>query len=115
LPWLCFGAATPAAIALFARDLPGAVDRLLLGAGVAALATALVWIACLAVRRGRGWALAVAAGIWIPYVNLLIAAHYARRHWRDDAAPPGWLALGGMLAQGAVSLRLLFAAPLPLA
>jgi len=74
-----------------------------------------VWIAWLALRRGRGWACAMALGIWIPYVNLVIATRYARRHWHDDAAAPGWLAIGGMVAQLAVSLRLLFAAPPPLA
>lgn len=115
LPWLCFGVATAGAIHGFARGLPSAFDRLLLGAGIAALLTAMLWIAVLALRRGRGWAWAVALGIWIPYVNLLIAARYARRHWRDDAAPPGWLALGGMLAQLVVSLRMLFTPPPPLA
>jgi hypothetical protein len=115
LPWLCFGALTAFAIEPFAGELPAALDRLLVGASVAALVTALLWIAVLAARRGRGWAWAVALGIWIPYVNLLLAAYYARRHWRDDAAAPGWLALAGLLAQLLVSLRLLFARPLPLA
>lgn len=115
LPWLCFGAATAVAIEAVASELPSALDRLLVGAGSAALVTALLWIALLATRRGRGWVWTIALGIWIPYVNLLIAAHYARRHWRDDAAAPGWLALGGLLAQLLASLRLLCAAPPPLA
>jgi len=115
LPWLCLGATTAGAVEGFARGLPAAIDRLLLGAGIAAVFTALLWIAILAARRGRSWALAIALGIWIPYVNLLIATHYARRHWREDAAGPGWLALAGLLAQLLVSLRLLFAAPPPVA
>jgi hypothetical protein len=115
LPWLCFGVATAVAIEGVAGELPAALDRLLVGAGVAALATSTLWIALLALRRGRGWAWAMGLGIWVPYVNLLIAAHYARRHWRDDAAAPGWLALAGLLAQLLASLRLLFAAPPPLA
>jgi hypothetical protein len=115
LPWLCFGATTALAILELGEDVPAAVDRLLLGAGAGALVTALGWIAILALRRGGGWTWAVALGIWIPYVNLIIAARYAQRHWRDDAAAPGWLALGGFTAQLVVSLRMLFAAPPPLA
>ena len=111
LPWLCFGAATAGAIELFARGVPSALDRLLVGASIASLLVATLWLAWLALRRGGAWAWVFALGIWIPYVNLLIAAHYARRHWRDGAAPPGWLALAGLAAQLAVSLRLLFTAP----
>jgi hypothetical protein len=115
LPYLAFGVATAFSIRAFAAHWESALDRLLVGAGIAALATALVWIAVLAARRSRGWAVAMGLGIWIPYVNLLLAARYARQHWRDDAAAPGWLALAGMGAQLAVSLRTLFAAPPPLA
>jgi hypothetical protein len=114
-PWLCFGAATAGAIQLVGTGLPSALDRLLVGAGAASLLVALAWIACLAIRRGGTWAWVFALGVWIPYVNLLIAAHWARRHWRDGADSPGWLALGGLGAQLVVSLRMLFAAPPPLA
>jgi hypothetical protein len=115
LPYLAFGAATAFSIRAFAAGWDSALDRLLAGAGIAALATALVWIALLAARRSRRWAVAMGLGIWVPYVNLLLAARYARQYWREDAAAPAWLALAGMLAQFAVSLRALFAAPPPVA
>jgi hypothetical protein len=111
LPWLCFGAATAVAIRLLAGGLPSAFDRLLVGSGAASLLVALLWIAWLALRRGGGWAWAFGIGLWIPYVNLVLAAHYARRHWRDGAAAPGWLALAGLAAQLIVALRMLYAAP----
>jgi hypothetical protein len=115
LPYLGFGAATAFSIRAFAAAWDSALDRLLVGAGIAALATALVWIALLAARRSRGWAFAMGLGIWIPYINLLLAARYARRYWREDAAAPGWLALAGLAAQVAVTLRALFAVPPPVA
>jgi len=115
LPYLAFGMATAFSIRVFSAEWDHALDRLLVGAGIAALATAMIWIALLAARRSRAWAVAMALGIWIPYVNLLLTARYARRHWRDDAAAPGWLALAGMGAQLLASLRVLFSTPPPLA
>lgn len=115
LAYLVFGVATALSIRAFGEPWHSPVDRLLLGSGIAALLTAMLWIAVLAIRRSRGWAIAMALGIWIPYVNLLIAARYARRYWREDAAAPGWMALAGMAAQIAVSIRALFAAAPPLA
>jgi hypothetical protein len=115
MPWLAFGAATAGAISLFGAEFPSAFDRLLLGTSLASLIVATVWIACLAIRRGGAWAWAFALGVWIPYVNFVIAAEYARGHWREGAARPGWLALGGIVAQLLLSVRVLFAAPPPLA
>ncbi len=113
--WLLFGLASAAFIQLvgMAQTRTAALDRLLLGLSGGALLTAAVWIAMLGIRRSKGWRWAMLGGMWIPYVNFVIAGLYVRRYWSEDGRGPGWLALGGLAVQALASVRMLLAAPPP--
>lgn len=104
---LAFGAVTSGCIVALADDRTGALDLLLLSASLGALATAGLWLWILAARTSRNWALAFALGIWIPYVNLVIASIFARRHWSEGARTPALLAIAGMVGQTIASVRML--------
>jgi hypothetical protein len=88
---------------------------LLMASSLSALLVSVLWLGLLAARRGRGWALVVGLGIWLPYVNLVIASVFARRYWSEGARRPALLGLAGLLGQTLASLQLLLcAAPTPL-
>jgi hypothetical protein len=53
-------------------------------------------------------------GLWIPYVNFVLASIYARRYWHEDARAPGLIALAALALQAVASVRLLFEAQTPL-
>ncbi len=108
---LFFGLSTAALIINFGASGGGRVDLLLFSASLGAILTSLVWLALLALRRSRSWAVALWLGIWIPYLNLLIAAGFARRYWRDGARAPAMVAIGGFAMQTLVSVRILLASP----
>jgi len=104
---LAFGAVTSGCIVGLASDERGAVDLLLLSASLGALATAGLWLWILAGRISRGWALAFALGIWIPYVNFVIGSLFARRYWNVGARAPALLAIAGMVGQTIATVRML--------
>jgi len=113
--WLLFGLSTAVFIRLF--DSGGSLSRLdllLWGGSLGALLTAGAWIGWLGVRRSRGWAIAMLGGLWIPYVNFVLASIYARRYWHEDARAPGLIALAALALQAVASVRLLFEAQTPL-
>ena len=91
-------------------------DLLILALSTAAVLTSLVWFFLLGVhsyrqgsRRHGLWALA----FLVPYVNLIAASYYARLYWKQGARAPALLAIAGILAQAAISIRAL-SPPLPL-
>lgn len=104
---LAFGAVTAGCIVGLGGGDAGAFDLLLLSASLGALATAGLWLWILAARTSRNWALAFALGIWIPYVNFVIASIFARRHWSAGARAPALLAIAGMVGQTIATLRML--------
>jgi hypothetical protein len=109
---LLFGAC--ASILIQALAASGEASRfqvLLMATSLSALLTSLLWIALLAAQRSRAWALAIYLGIWIPYVNLLIAALFARRYWSQGARRPALLGLAALVCQLAVSLQMLLCVP----
>jgi hypothetical protein len=113
---LAFGAITSGLILWGGDVLPQGSGRavlLLFASSLAALLTALLWLAWLGLRQGGGWALVWAIGIWIPYVNLVIASVYARRYWSAGARAPALLALAGLIGQTILAL-LLAVVPAPL-
>ena len=108
---LIFGAVTAGLIPIISGG--GRVartDALLLASSFAAFLISILWIALLALRRSRGWAIAMWVGMWLPYINLLIAGEYSRRYWRQDAGGPTLLVIAATLAQVVASARALFAA-----
>ena len=46
-------------------------------------------------------------GIWIPYVNLVLAGVFARRYWSEGGRGPALLGILGMVGQTVASIRLL--------
>jgi hypothetical protein len=108
---LLFGLSTAALITNFGVSGVGRVDLLLFSASLGAILTSLVWLALLALRRSRNWAVALWLGIWIPYLNLLLAAGFARRYWSDGARAPALVAIAGFAVQTLVSVRTLLASP----
>jgi len=104
---LAFGAATSGFVLLFGRDSLPVVDVLLMSASLGALVTSALWLWILAARRSRGWGLAFAATIWIPYVNFVVASIFARRYWSEGARAPALLALAAMVGQTLASLRMI--------
>ena len=115
LLWLLFGVSTSIFIHMFdARGGMSRFDLLLWGGSLGALLTAGAWIIGLGVRRSRGWAIAMVAGMWIPYINFVIASIYARRYWHEDARSPGLIALSALVVQFFASVRMLFQTQPPL-
>lgn len=104
---LAFGAVTSGCIVGLASDEKSAIDLLLLAASLGALATAGLWLWILAARTSRNWALAFALGIWIPYVNFVIASLFARRYWAQGTRAPALLGIAGMVGQTIASVRML--------
>jgi hypothetical protein len=101
---LLFGLSTAALIINFGVSGVGRVDLLLFSASLGAILTSLVWLALLAL-------VALWLGIWIPYLNLLLAAGFARRYWSDGARAPALVAIAGFAVQTLVSVRTLLASP----
>lgn len=99
LPLSCFGVLTALLIRWAEVPALGRPGLLLFAAGGGAVGTALLWLLCLGLRRGPGWAAAWLVGVWIPYVNLLLATAFARRYWHEGARAPGLLGLAGGAAQ----------------
>ena len=105
------------ALAISALHRPGLPRlELLLGASsLAALATSLLWVVVLGVRRGGAWAWLMGLGVWVPYVNLVLASVYVRRFWNEDGRGPGWLVGLSLALQLALSLRVVVAHhPIPI-
>ncbi len=106
---LVFGLVAVALVATSDAVLPFSATRLdilLHATSGAALFTALVWYFAQGLRSGPGWALAWLLLVWIPYVNVILAAIFARRHWNQGARAPTYLALAGVLGQLALLARL---------
>ncbi len=106
---LLFGIVAVALIATSESVLPLSATRLdilLHAASGAALFTALVWLFAQGLQTGPGWALAWLFLVWVPYVNVVLASIFARRHWKQGARAPSYLALAGVLGQLALVLRL---------
>ena len=111
-PWMAlllvvFGAATSAAIFEFADAGVRPLDLLALGASLGALAVAGMWLFLLASKLSRGFAIAIAATFWIPYVNLVVASVFARRYWDRGARAPALLGMAALLAESLAALRVL--------
>jgi hypothetical protein len=108
--WLLFGLVTAVLLEALASGFGLVMSRLallLLAASGSALLVAGLWILILGVRSGPAWALALGVGIWIPYVNFVLATIFARRYWDAGARTPALLALGGLFAQTLATLLLL--------
>lgn len=97
-----FGATTCLLIRALDQPAMGRLDLLLMGAGAGAVLTGLVWFFFLGVRRSAVWGIA----LLIPYLNLLVAAAYARRYWREEAWAPALLAIAGLLSQSLATIRM---------
>jgi hypothetical protein len=104
---LAFGASTVLVIRLAADAPIGRGDLLLFAASAGAIVTALLWVLLLAIARGPGWALVMGLGVWIPYVNLVLAGVFARRYWSQGGRGPALLGILGMVGQTVASIRLL--------
>lgn len=102
-----FGAATSAAILGFADSGASSLELLALGSSLGALAVAGVWLFLLAARQSRGWTIAFAATIWLPYVNLVVASVFARRYWDRGARAPALLGMLALLAESLAVARVL--------
>ncbi len=104
---LVFGLSTTFVIQLMEGATQDRGDLLLFAASSGALITALAWVLMLALARGSGWALAMGFGVWIPYLNLLLATAFVRRNWSQGGRAPGLLGMAAMLGQTIASIRLL--------
>ena len=102
-----FGAATSAAILVFADASARPADLLALGVSLGALAASGAWLFALALRHSRGWTLAFALTFWIPYVNLVVASAFARRYWDRGARAPALLGMAAMFAESLAFARVL--------
>jgi hypothetical protein len=102
---LCFGAVTSLFVALLGGQPMPVFDLLVLSASLAALVTAGLWLWLLAARLSRGWGIAFALTLWIPYVNFVVASVFARRYWNQGARTPALLALAGIVGQTIAALR----------
>ena len=102
-----FGLATSGAIWQFSGVGVRTLDLLALGASLGALAAAGTWLFLLALRLSRGFAIAIAATFWIPYVNLVVASLFARRYWSHGARTPALLGMAALLAESLVAARVL--------
>ena len=98
---LVFGLATTLVIQLMDGTPTDRGDLLLFAASSGALITALAWVLLLALASGSGWALAMGLGIWIPYLNLVLASIFVRRNWNRGGRAPGLLGMLAMLGQHA--------------
>ena len=108
--WLLFGLVTAGLLEVLGARfglLMSTLTLLLLAASGSALLVAGLWLLILGVRSGPGWALALGVGIWIPYVNFVLASVFARRYWHAGARTPGLLALAGIFGQTLATLLLL--------
>ncbi len=113
---LLFGVSTAAVIRLAVDVQFGRPDLLLFAAGAGAIITALAWVLLLALARSTAWAIVMGLGVWIPYLNLVLATVFVRRYWSQGGRGPALLGLAGMLGQTlAASIRLLLPTLTPLA
>ncbi len=111
---LLFGAATVGVIHL-AADMPfGRPDLLLFAASLGAIVTSLAWVLVLALARSTVWAVVMGVGVWVPYLNFVLATVYVRRYWSQGGREPALLGLAGFLGQTIASIRLLLPDLLPL-
>ncbi len=106
---LLFGVSTAGLIVALGASMTNRADLLLFCAGLGATLTSLVWMALLALQCGRAWALALWLGIWVPYVNLVLAAAFARRYWNRGARTAALVAIAGLLMLTLASVRALLA------
>ena len=104
---LVFGVTTVLIIELASGQRVSRADLLLLGASSGAVIAALLWLFLLAIRSSRTWRLVMVLGIWIPYLNLVLASVFARRYWDEGARAPALLGIAGFAGQTVASLRLL--------
>ncbi len=104
---LLFGAATVGVIELAADMSVGRPDLLLFAVSLGAIVTALAWVLILAIARSMAWALVMGVGVWVPYVNLVLASVYVRRYWSRGGRAPALLGLAGFLGQTIASIRVL--------
>lgn len=111
---LVFGLSTTGVIEIAADAPLGRADLLLFAGSFGAIVTALAWILMLALARSRAWAITMALGVWIPYVNLILASVFARRYWGQGGRTPALLGLAGVLGQAVASIRFLLPALPPL-
>ncbi len=105
---LLFGAATVGVIELAADMSFGRPDLLLFAVSLGAIVTALVWVLILAIARSMTWAVVMGVGVWLPYVNLVLASVYVRRYWSQGGRAPALLGLAGFLGQTIASIRVWF-------
>ncbi len=104
---LLFGASTVGVIQLAVDMLFGRPDLLLFAASIGAIVTALAWVLVLAIARSTTWAIVMGVGVWVPYLNLVLASVYVRRYWGQGGRGPALLGLAGFLGQTIASIRLL--------
>ncbi len=102
-----FGVSSAMLIRFMGEGLIGRTDLLLMGVSVGAMVTALIWVLLLAFGRSTAWAAVMGVGVWVPYVNLVLASIFVRRYWAQGGRAPGLLGLAGMLGQTVASVRLL--------
>jgi len=102
---LCFGAVTALFVVLFGAQPMAALDLVALAASFGAIVTAGLWLWILAARLSRGWGIAFALTLWVPYVNFVVASVFARRYWNQGARAPALLALAGIAGQTFATLR----------
>ncbi|MFQ5514194.1 MAG: hypothetical protein ACE5FG_07100 [Myxococcota bacterium] len=72
-----------------------------------ALLSSLLWLVLLALRLSRGWAVALLLSLPVPYLGLVLASIFARRHWTQGARTPALLAVASLLGQSIASAGLL--------
>ena len=112
--WLSFGLLCAAFVQALAGFLSPGVSRLcllVLASSLAALVVAGAWFVVLGIRAGPAWGFAFCAGIWIPYLNMLLAWYFARRYWYQGARAPALLGIGAFAGQTIGSWLLLFPNP----
>jgi hypothetical protein len=104
---LVFGVTTVLVIELASGQGVSRADLLLLAASSGVVVAAFLWLFLLAIRSSGTWLWVMGLGIWVPYVNLVLASVFARRHWNEGARAPALLGIAGLTGQTVASLRLL--------
>jgi hypothetical protein len=104
---LVFAVTTVLVIELASGPGVSRADLLLLATSSGTVVAALFWLFLLALGSSRTWLWVMGLGIWVPYVNLVLASVFARRHWDTGARTPALLGIAGLTGQTLASLRLL--------